>query len=82
MMEQVLTSVIGIGVVIILLLFFIIYERQKRQELERLVGQQTKVIRNLERYATNIENDFVLLEGRVETIDEEVRELQQKQLNP
>ena len=82
MMEQVLTSVIGIGVVIILLLFFIIYERQKRQELERLVSQQTKVIRNLERYARNIENDFVLLEGRVETIDEEVCELQQKQLNP
>ena len=77
-----MASTIAISVLIISLPFFIVYERQKRKELERLVGQQTKVIRNLEIYATNIENDFVLLEGRVETLDEEVRELQQKQLNP
>jgi len=77
-----MAATIAISVLIISLPFFITYERKKRKELERLVGQQTKVIRNLERYATNIENDFVLLEGRVETLDEEVRELQQKQLNP
>jgi len=77
-----IAATIGISAVIILLPFFIVYERQQRKELERLVGQQTKVIRNLENYARNLENDFVLLEGRVETLDEEVRELQQKQLNP
>ena len=81
-MVQMVAATIGMMAVIILLPFFIVHERQKRKELKRLVGQQTKVIEHMGMHLRKLENDFVLLEGRVETIDEEVRELQQKQLNP
>lgn len=77
-----MAATIGMIAVIILLLVFIVYEREKRKELKRIVDRQTKTILHLEKFSRNLENDFVLLETQVENLSEEVRELQQKQLNP
>jgi hypothetical protein len=81
-MIQIVAATIGMSAVIIILPFFIVYEREKRKELKRIVDRQTKTILHLENFSRNLENDFVLLETRFENLDEEVRELQQKQLNP
>jgi hypothetical protein len=81
-MVQIMAATIGISAVIIILPFFIVYEREKRKELKRIVDRQTKTILHLENFSRNLENDFVLLETQVENLGEEVRELQQKQLNP
>ena len=77
-----MASTIAISVLIISLPFFITYERQKRKELERLVGQQTKLLDHMGMHLRKLDNDFVHLEGRVDDLAEDVRELQQKQLNP
>jgi len=81
-MAQMIAATIAVSALIILLPFFIVYERQKRKELERLVGQQTKVLDHMGMHLRKLDNDFVHLEGRVDDLAEDVRELQQKQLNP
>ena len=68
-------------ILLTILTITIVYTRQKFVELDRLLSQLNTQIKNMGRFTRNLENDFVLLETKVETVDEEVRELQQKQLN-
>jgi uncharacterized protein YoxC len=83
-MAQMMAATIGIAIVIILLpfSFFVVHKNEKFKELKRLVDQQTKVLDHMGMHLRKLDNDFVHLEGRVDDLAEDVRELRQKQLNP
>jgi hypothetical protein len=66
----------ALGAVIAALMAWVAwYERENRREFQRMMKQHNIQVREMNGHYRPLENDFVHLEGRVDDLAEDVREL-------